>query len=117
MIEFLNPVDVHVGGRIRASRAFRNRELWELASAVRIPASCLIDYEAGKARCLPEHILEIAENLNVRSSFFFDGLRTTTKRAPLSGFNEIIESIRAINDNFVRIDKRECSETARTLSL
>ena len=42
-IDFLNPVDVHVGARIRATRSFRKFEIWELASAIQIPASLLME--------------------------------------------------------------------------
>jgi len=88
-MEMLNPVDVHVGARVRATRVFRNFELWELAAAVGIPSARLIQYEAGQARCLPEHLVAIARKLNVRGSFFFEGMRdkAKTRRAVFLGKN------------------------------
>jgi transcriptional regulator with XRE-family HTH domain len=99
MIEFLNPVDVHVGARMRASRDFRNLELWELATAAKISTSRLIEYELGRTRCLPEHLAAIAEALNLRSSFFFEGLRKKVLGARLPASKPIIARALLVNDN------------------
>ena len=105
-MNFLNPVDVHVGARVRASRIFRNYELCDLASAVKIPTSCLIEYEVGKARCPPEQLAAIAETLNVRGSFFFAGLPNKATKTAFPVSNKRPESELANNDNFA------CTERA-----
>jgi len=99
-LDILNPVDVHVGARIRASRTFRNFELWELASAIKIPASRLMEYEAGKVRCSPEDLEAIAATLNVRSFLFFNGLRKKATKTAFPVSNKIPDNRLAINDNF-----------------
>jgi len=116
-MDFFNPVDVHVGARVGASRTFRKFALWELASAVKIPASRLIEYEAGKARCPPEHLAAIAETLNVRSSFFFDGLHKKAMRTGFPVSNKRPESEFAINDNFSVIERHLLTETAQPITL
>ena len=106
MIEFLNPVDVYVGGRIRATRVFRNLEPWELAKAVGVPASLLFEYEAGKLRCSPQHLYAIAGRLSVRGSFFFQNLSRHSPLSELSLASKIYLWDRSANDNFAHLDKR-----------
>jgi hypothetical protein len=102
-MELLNPVDIHVGNRVRATRVFRNLDLWELASAVKISVLDLIAYEAGSMRFLPIHLIAIATRLDVRSTLFFDGLhQKTLKRKSRTSFDYSTPKS-CSNDNFARV--------------
>jgi hypothetical protein len=105
-MDFLNRVDLHVGARICATRTFREFELWELASAIQISTSLLIAYEAGRTRCLPQHLTVIAAMLKVPATFFFDGLRKKAMGRNFQLPNPTLERAIAINDNAARIDER-----------
>jgi transcriptional regulator with XRE-family HTH domain len=70
-----NKVDVHVGGRVRRTRQFRDMELKELATRIGVSTRELYRYELGMERFAPEHLLKVARILGVSPSFFFNGLR------------------------------------------
>jgi transcriptional regulator with XRE-family HTH domain len=106
MIDLLNPVDLHVGARLRATRDSRNFELWQLATAIEIPASRLLEYETGKTRCEPQHLLAMAETLRVRSTLFFDGLLEKPTRANFVVANAMPESKFAANDNLASTEQK-----------
>ena len=80
-MELLNPVDLHVGSRVRSTRVFRDLELWELATATGIAVSDLVSCEAAHMRFAPEHLAAIATTLQVPSSFFFERIHKSVPRA------------------------------------
>jgi DNA-binding XRE family transcriptional regulator len=68
------PLDIHLGGRLRALRIARGYSREEMASLTGITVRDLRDQERGIKRIRAERLVEYAELLQVRlSRFFADG--------------------------------------------
>lgn len=67
-------VDVHVGQRIRQRRWMNGTTQQQLAQAVGIKFQQIQKYETGMNRVSASRLWDIAHELNVPVSFFFEGL-------------------------------------------
>ena len=75
------PVDQHVGARIRALRIMRGLSQEKLADRSGITFQQVQKYEKGTNRVSPSRLVEFAETLQVDPSYFFEGapaLESTT---------------------------------------
>jgi transcriptional regulator with XRE-family HTH domain len=102
MSELLNAVDVHVGARVRMTRQFRDLDLATLSRAIEIAESHLAQLESGQRRFEAAVLAKIARALNVRSSFFFEGLSSQEFGAQTRGATLRIAPFDAANDNSER---------------
>jgi transcriptional regulator with XRE-family HTH domain len=78
-----NPVDMHVGGRVRMRRKLLGVSQEQLAGALGLTFQQVQKYERGANRVSASKLYEIARTLQVPVSFFFDGLAD-----PLAGLEE-----------------------------
>lgn len=78
-----NPVDVHVGGRIRLRRKFLGLSQQSLASSIGLTFQQVQKYERGSNRVSASKLYEIALILKAPVAYFFDGLDET-----VDGFSE-----------------------------
>ena len=69
-----NPVDMHVGGRVRMRRKLLGVSQEQLAGALGLTFQQVQKYERGANRVSASKLYEIARTLQVPVSFFFDGL-------------------------------------------
>ncbi len=69
-----HPVDVHVGKRVRHRRWMVGMTQQQLAEKVGIKFQQIQKYETGMNRVSASRLWDIAENLSVPVSFFFEGL-------------------------------------------
>lgn len=69
-----NPVDRHVGGRIRMRRKTLGVSQGYLAEALKLTFQQVQKYESGANRVSASKLYEIAKTLQVRVPYFFDGL-------------------------------------------
>lgn len=69
-----NPVDLHVGGRVRMRRKMLNMSQEHLADALGLTFQQVQKYERGANRVSASKLYEIARTLQVPVPFFFDGL-------------------------------------------
>jgi transcriptional regulator with XRE-family HTH domain len=69
-----NPVDLHVGGRVRMRRKLLGVSQEQLADALGLTFQQVQKYERGANRVSASKLYEIAKTLQVPVSFFFDGL-------------------------------------------
>lgn len=69
-----NPVDLHVGGRIRMRRKLLGTSQEQLADALGLTFQQVQKYERGANRVSASKLYEIARTLQVPVAFFFDGL-------------------------------------------
>jgi len=99
MPELLNAVDVHVGARVRMTRLFRDVDIATLCRAVEISESQLGQLESGQCRFEATLLAKMARALNVRSSFFFEGLGLQALGAQAHSATLRIEAFEAANDN------------------
>jgi transcriptional regulator with XRE-family HTH domain len=70
-----DPVDVHVGKRIRMRRLFLGMNQQALANALGLTFQQVQKYEAGANRVSASRLSAIADILGVPVPFFFDDLR------------------------------------------
>jgi len=118
-----HPVDVHVGKRIRHRRWLVGMTQQQLAQHVGIKFQQIQKYETGANRVSASRLWDISETLEVRISFFFEGLereqaqQSATDSVPpdLMGDKEALELIRSyysIPEN----QRRRLFDLARVLS-
>jgi transcriptional regulator with XRE-family HTH domain len=83
-----NPIDRHVGTRLRMQRMVRGLSQTELGEAVGVTFQQIQKYESGKNRVSASRLQQIADVLKVAPDFFFEA--THTKKAGDSGSSETI---------------------------
>jgi transcriptional regulator with XRE-family HTH domain len=81
----INPVDLHVGGRIRMRRKFLGLSQEQLAESIKLTFQQVQKYERGANRVSASKLFEIAKTLKVPVAYFFDGYAAS--ELP-EGFNE-----------------------------
>ncbi|HEY3797252.1 MAG TPA: helix-turn-helix domain-containing protein [Caulobacteraceae bacterium] len=69
-----NPVDLHVGARIRMRRRMQGVSQEKLADALGLTFQQVQKYERGANRVSASKLYEIAATLRAPISYFFDGL-------------------------------------------
>src|SRR5580658_2657112 len=77
-----NPVDLHVGARIRMRRRMNGVSLERLADALGLTFQQVQKYERGANRVSASKLYEIAAALKTPVAYFFDGLASTSGEAP-----------------------------------
>ena len=119
-----HPVDVHVGKRIRHRRWLVGMTQQQLAERVGIKFQQIQKYETGANRVSASRLWDIADALDVKVSFFFEGLESDSSGrdeategvpADLLGDKEALDLVRsyyAIPEN----QRRRLFDLARVLS-
>ena len=80
-----NPIDIHVGSRVRMRRKLMGVSQEKLAEALGLTFQQVQKYERGVNRVSASKLFETSRFLGVEVSYFFDGL---AGRDPASGFAE-----------------------------
>lgn len=78
-----NPIDVHVGARVKERRKSLKLTQQDLAKALGLTFQQVQKYERGANRVSASKLHKISETLGVPISYFFEGLDDET-----SGFSE-----------------------------
>lgn len=68
-----DPLDVHVGKRLRRRRIFVGMNQTQLGEAVGVSFQQVQKYECGVNRAVPRRLFEFGRALGVPLSYFFDG--------------------------------------------
>lgn len=79
-----HPVDIHVGGRVRARRAFLGMSQTKLGLAVGLTFQQIQKYERGANRIGSSRLYQFAGILDVPVSFFFEGVDEAVTEADLA---------------------------------
>ena len=69
---FPNPIDVHVGSRIRLRRALLGISQEKLAEAVGLTFQQVQKYEKGANRVSSSRLVDLANALHIAIPYFFD---------------------------------------------
>lgn len=77
-----DPVDLHVGKRLRLRRQMMNISQETLANDIDLTFQQVQKYESGYNRISASRLYHIAAVLKVTPSYFFDGLPETAENAP-----------------------------------
>lgn len=80
-----NPIDVHVGGRIKLRRNMLKFSQQKLGDALGITLQQIQKYENGKNRVSASKLQMIAEILQVKVDFFFSDAPKTSNRLSAEG--------------------------------
>lgn len=80
-----NPIDIHVGSRVRMRRKLMGVSQEKLAEALGLTFQQVQKYERGVNRVSASKLFETSNFLGVEVSYFFDGL---ANRDPAAGFAE-----------------------------
>ena len=73
------PVDIHVGGRVRLGRTMLGMSQVKLGEAIGLTFQQVQKYECGANRISASRLYYISKVLNVQISYFFEGIILTLK--------------------------------------
>jgi transcriptional regulator with XRE-family HTH domain len=95
-----NPVDIHVGGRIRMRRQVMGLSQKALAEAVDLPVQALQDHERGGGRVDSARLFALIRVLQVPVDYFFADLpepnQDSAETAPLEDSEAAVRQLLAI---------------------
>lgn len=83
-----DPVDVHVGSRVRARRKMLNMSQTVLGNELGVTFQQVQKYERGSNRIGSSRLFKVATTLDVPVSYFFEGAETK-----LEGYNPVPEGL------------------------
>ncbi len=69
----VEPIDLHLGSRIRGARSMRAMSRSALAARIGMGVQAIDKYETGRARILASRLHAIARVLDVPITFFYEG--------------------------------------------
>src|SRR5438477_6388256 len=78
-----NPIDVHVGGRVRLRRTLLGMSQEKLGDAIGLTFQQVQKYERGANRVSSSRLFDLARVLDVLFAYFFDEMSASTSaRSP-----------------------------------
>ncbi|WP_146089951.1 helix-turn-helix domain-containing protein [Rhodoblastus sphagnicola] len=80
-----NPIDTHVGTRLRAKRLKECLIIEQMASRIDISPACLLEYENGTQRIPAAILVRLSRALCVAPTYFFEPLLNGCDHLPASG--------------------------------
>lgn len=83
-----DPIDRHVGSRVRMQRVLKKMSQEKLGEALGITFQQVQKYEKGTNRIGASRLQQISKTLNVPPSFFFEGAPTSGAPSQAGGFAE-----------------------------
>ncbi len=106
-----NPIDKHVGSRVRMRRMMLGMSQTNLGDGLRLTFQQVQKYEKGVNRISSGRLVRIAEILKVPIAFFFEGLEKTQKGSPGVDFElyqtadtiRLMRAYSAIKDRGIRL--------------
>jgi transcriptional regulator with XRE-family HTH domain len=81
----LDPIDVHIGSRLRRTRIFRELTRYDLARGIGATEREVEAFESGATRIDAQQVREIGRVLRVRPSFFRSGSSNVAERTASPG--------------------------------
>lgn len=100
-----NPVDIHVGARVRMRRKFLGYSQEQLGEQIGLTFQQVQKYERGSNRISASKLFQIAKVLQVPVAYFFDAY----SEAPVEGVSEL-NAERAVNDFLITSEGIELAE-------
>jgi transcriptional regulator with XRE-family HTH domain len=110
-----NPIDVHVGLRIRQRRILLGMSMENLGFTVGLTFQMIQKYEMGLHSVLVSRLVEVAKALDVPPSLFFEGRPRSSAKVPLYKREtlELVHAYLAIHNPTVR---ESIAETIRAIA-
>lgn len=95
----VEPVDLHIGARVRGARSMRGLTRRDLAVRLGVSEQTVEKYERGEARIMASRIWQISQILDAPASFFYDEF---SDRGPRSMTDELLKAMTAENMSVLR---------------
>jgi transcriptional regulator with XRE-family HTH domain len=111
-----NPIDIHVGRRLRLRRTLLGMSQERLAHLLGLTFQQIQKYERGVNRIGSSRLYELGQILHVPVSFFFDAMPESDGRAQdllAPGLAEEAATFTFDDDRSLALDKRETLELVR----
>lgn len=109
-----NPVDIHVGQRLRARRNLVGMTQQEMAEATKVTFQQVQKYETGKNRTSASRLYQFARLLETTVDYFFEGLALSdTKIGIQGGFADNKQSSYTTADDDI-MNQKETIDLVRT---
>ncbi len=99
-----NPVDMHVGQRLRLGRRHRGLSRKELGAIIGAGAGAVDRYERGLSPVGAVLLLDLSQIFGVDVSYFFDGLPDSTAAVSLAPDGTAVEETARFIDALFAID-------------
>lgn len=106
-----DPIDVHVGNRLRIIRTARRLSLEELGRRIGVTYQQIQKYETGANRVSASTLYRIAQVFETTPTFFFEGLDDNRPEAEPAAAREALQSSIALG----RIEDQEVRRRLRML--
>lgn len=103
-----NPIDIHVGARLRLRRTLLGLSQEKLGEAVGITFQQLQKYERGSNRISASRLYNLSQVLGVPVSYFFDDMPSPDNATP-----EALAALPSETDEFESMARRETLELVR----
>ena len=103
-----NPIDIHVGSRVRLRRTLLGMSQEKLGEAIGLTFQQVQKYERGANRIGASRLFELSRVLDVPVSFFFDDMNAETSGGRVPGMSEATPDFDSKD-----LSKREILELAR----
>lgn len=103
-----NPIDIHVGSRVRLRRTLLGMSQEKLGEAIGLTFQQVQKYERGANRIGASRLFELSKVLDVPVSFFFDDMNSETSGGRVPGVSEASPDFDSKD-----LSKREILELAR----
>lgn len=112
------PVDVHVGKRLRLARHISGISQTELADSLGLSFQAVQKYETGDNRISASKLYVAARIVNQSVSYFFDDIENAPEAKPGNGFSNdeiaLIHSYRRLPDEALRRQLAEMTKLIGT---
>jgi transcriptional regulator with XRE-family HTH domain len=83
-----NPIDIHVGGKVKTRRLMLGLSQEELANAIGLTFQQVQKYERGTNRISVSRLVDICRALKVPFSYFLDGSAGAGRKPALRGVSD-----------------------------
>ena len=115
-----NPIDVHVGNRVKIRRKLLGMSQTVLGDSIGLTFQQVQKYERGANRISASRLFELSQVLDVPVAFFFDDMPEEIAGRPGAGTQDInilgssgaLELVRA----YIRIPSRDVRRSMRNLA-
>jgi transcriptional regulator with XRE-family HTH domain len=97
-----NPIDLHVGERLKQARTLRGLSQSGVASQSNISFQQVQKYEKGSNRISASRLFEFSQVLEVPPCFFFEGLIGEADEEPTDASMQIVNAVAAIKDEKIK---------------
>ena len=110
---FSNPIDVHVGSRIRLRRTLLGITQEKLAEAIGLAFQQVQKYEKGVNRVSSSRLVDLANTLDVEVSYFFEDMSAGVGEQTPSALMKAGQRPAPIDNENDPLSKRETIEFVR----